>query len=99
MTQECDPAIDRNEELPEGFHYWPPLRAALIAVIIFAVYLSGLWMNFTEGDRRTLALEIPSAGADYLQMDVNVAHADLLRSEITARITFRLAGKLAQDSN
>ena len=98
MTQECDPTTGGNHALPEGFHYRPLLRAALIAVAI-AVYLFGLWMNFTEAGRRTLALEIPAAGPDYLQMDVSVAHVDLLRSEITTRITFRLAGKLAQDSN
>lgn len=99
MTQECDQATDGKNELPEGFHYWPLLRATLIVVTISAVYLFGLWMNFTEEGRRTLALEIPPAGADYLQMDVNVTHVDLLRSEMTTRITFHLAGKLAQDSN
>jgi len=74
----------------------PRLHAVLIAVVS-AVYLASLWFNFTEAERRSVSLEIPPISADYLQMDVDVVYVDLLRSEITTRISFRLAGRLAQD--
>ena len=73
--------------------YWPRLRTILIAAVLPAVYLTSLWLNFTEADRRSVTLEIPPAGADYLQMDVSVVHVDLLRSEMTTRISFQLAGQ------
>jgi hypothetical protein len=78
-------------------HHRPRLRTILITAALSAVYLASLWLNFTEAERRSVTLEIPPAGADYLQMDVNVVHVDLLRSEMTTRISFRLAGRLAQD--
>ena len=80
----------------KGGHRLPRLHAVLIAVVS-AVYLASLWFNFTEAERRSVSLEIPPAGTDYLQVDVDVVYVDLLRSEITTRISFRLAGQLAQD--
>ena len=74
----------------------PRLHAVLIAAVS-AAYLASLWFNFTEAERRSVSLEIPPVSADYLQMDVDVVYVDLLRSEITTRISFRLAGRLAQD--
>lgn len=73
------------------------LRGILIAVVISAAYLFSLWLNFNEAGRRTATLEIPPAGADYLDVRVNVVNVDLLRSEMTARISFQVAGWLAED--
>jgi len=96
--QESEPAIGRRRGRPESSRFWPSLRATLIAAAFATAYLSSLWNNFTESKQRTVTLQIPPASADYLQMDANVVRVDLLRSEITTRITFRLAGSLAQDS-
>jgi hypothetical protein len=82
----------------DGTRHWKPLRAALIAAVILAVYLLSLYLNFTEADRRAISLEVPPAGADYMIMDVSVVHVDLLRAEMTTRISFHLAGRLAQDA-
>jgi hypothetical protein len=54
-------------------------------------------MTFTDTDRRALSFNIPPAGADYLRLDVSVVHVDLLRAEMTTRISVHLAGRLAQD--
>ena len=87
-----------RRELPivKGYHL-PRLRALLIAAVLCTAYLVGLWFSFTEAGRRSVTLEIPPQGADYVHIDVNVAYVDLLRSEMTARIAFHLAGQLAED--
>ena len=98
MQYSDGPATDRSHASREEFRFWPLLRATLIAMAFAACYLVSLWNNFTESKQRTVTLDIPPASADYLQVDANVVRVDLLRSEMTTRITFRLAGKLAQDS-
>lgn len=90
--------MDRRHEQPkEGGTNWSRLRGTLIAVAIIAVYLFSVWFSLTEAERRSVTLEIPPAGTDYLYLDVNVVNVDLLRAEITTRITFQVLGKLAQD--
>ena len=75
----------------------PSLRTILSAVALFVLYLVYLWYVISEVDRRSISLEIPPEGADYLIMDVNVVRVDLLSSAITTRVSFHLAGQLAQD--
>jgi len=75
----------------------PRLRTILTAIAIFTVYLLSLWLATTEASRRSVILEVPPQGADYVILDVSVVHVDLLRAEITTRIYFHLAGQLAQD--
>jgi hypothetical protein len=91
-------AIDRHREPPvEGSDHRPRLRGLLIAVVILAAYLFSLWLNFNEAGRRSTTLEIPPAGADYLYVHVDVVNVDLLRSEMTTRISFQVVGRLAED--
>lgn len=91
-------ATDRRRERPiVGADHRSRLRGTLIAVIISAAYLFSLWLNLNEAARRSATLEIPPAGADYLHVDVNVVNVDLLRSEMTTRISFQVAGHLAED--
>jgi hypothetical protein len=75
----------------------PRLHTILTAMVLLALYLSSLWFAGTEAERRSMILEIPSEGSDYLLMEVNVVRVDLLNSAMTTRISFHLAGKLAQD--
>ena len=75
----------------------PRLRTILAAIVLFAVYLLSLWFAITEAGRRSVSLEIPPQSGDHMILDVNVVHVDLLRSEMTTRISFHLAGQLAQD--
>ena len=98
MTQTPDAATIANRApLKVGRDHWPLLRATIIAVVITVVYLTSLWISFTEADRRALTLEIPPVSGNYLHMDVNIVHVDLLRSEMTARVIFHLIGRLGQD--
>ena len=82
----------------ETRHYSPGLRAILIGIAIGAIYLFSLWLGFNEAERRSVTLEIPAEGADHIAVDVDVVLVDLARSEMTARISLHLAGKLAQDA-
>lgn len=82
----------------ETRHYSPGLRAILIGIAIGAIYLFSLRLGFNEAERRSVTLEIPAEGADHIAVDVDVVLVDLARSEMTARISLHLAGKLAQDA-
>ena len=98
MKEMCTPAIDkRRERRMDGGDRRPRLRGVLIIAVISTAYLLSLWFSFTESGRRSATLEIPPAGADYLYVDVNVVNVDLLRSEMTTRIAFHVAGQLAED--
>lgn len=87
----------RRESLAKNGNHWPRLRGMLIAVVISVIYLLSLVLSLTEAQRRSATLEIPPAGADYLYVNVDIVHVDLLRAEMTTRISFQLAGQLAQD--
>jgi hypothetical protein len=91
-------AVGRRREQPkEGGDYGSRLRGILIAVAFSAIYLFSVWFRLTEAERRSVTLEIPAAGTDYLCLDVNVVNVDLLPAVITTRITFQVVGQLAQD--
>jgi hypothetical protein len=90
-------AISDRRELPPRGPRHPRLRTILTAIALSALYLLSLWLAITEAGRRSVSLEIPPQGADYLILDVSVVHVDLLRSEMTTRISFHLAGQLVQD--
>ena len=61
------------------------------------MYVLFICFAATEASRRSVSLEIPPEGADHLLMDVDIARVNLVRSEMTARISFHLAGQLALD--
>lgn len=73
------------------------LYAARPLLVLLGIYFSVIWLNFTESARRSINLEIPSHGNDYLLMDVDVINVDLQRLEMTTRITFSVTGNLAED--
>ena len=92
------PAINRRREQPEESRdNGSRLRGILIAVVFSAIYLFSVWFSLTEAERRSVTLEIPAAGTDYLYLDVNVVNVDLLRAEITTRVSLQVVGQLAQD--
>jgi hypothetical protein len=98
MKEMRTPAIDRRRERPtEGADHRSRLRGILIVIVISTIYLFSLWVSLTEAGRRSAILEIPPAGNDYLYVDVNVVNVDLLRSEMTTRISFQVVGQLAED--
>ncbi|MDT8069556.1 MAG: DUF4436 family protein [Terriglobia bacterium] len=68
-----------------------------LLLVLLGIYFSVIWLNFTESARRSINLEIPSHGNDYLLIDVDLINVDLQRREMTARITFSATGNLAED--
>src|SRR5277367_5390862 len=91
------PIATRHEPPIARSDRWSRRRGILIIVVIAAAYLFSLWSSFTEAGRRSSTLEIPPAGTDYLYVGINVVNVDLLRSEMTTRISFQVAGQLAED--
>jgi hypothetical protein len=73
------------------------LRTILSAVALIVLYLLYLWYAISEVRWRSISLEVPPEGADYLLMDVSITRVDPVRAEMTARISFHLAGQLALD--
>ena len=92
------PAIAERGELPPKSRNTPRLRTVLVAIALFVMYLFFLARAVTEAGRRSVSLEIPPKDADYLFVDISVVQVDLLRSEMTTRISFQLAGQMAQDA-
>jgi len=72
-------------------------HAVVVAIVLFTIYVLVIWHNFHESARRTVSLAIPSHTSDYMSMGVNVVNVDLSRLEMTTRISFSVAGALAQD--
>ncbi len=73
------------------------MRTILAAIALSALYLLNLSLAINEAGRRSVSLTSQPEGANHLIMDISVVHVDLLRSEMTARIFFHLAGQLAKD--
>jgi hypothetical protein len=67
------------------------------AAVLAGTYLFSIWLTFTDAERRGLSLEVPAASADHMTIDLDVVDVDESRLEMTARLSFRLMGKLAQD--
>lgn len=76
---------------------WRRLSTALSAVVLAAIYFASLAFSLTEADRRSVALETKPMGPDNIHVEIEVVGVDLMRSELTTRISFQLAGKLAED--
>lgn len=91
------PATAKRIEPSQQDAHSPRLRTILSAIVLSAFYLFTLWFTFTEAGRRSVTLEVPPASADHLAMDVSVVYVDLLRSEMTTRISFQLAGEIARE--
>ncbi len=72
-------------------------RVRVTLVVLFVIYSLVIWLNFHEASRRRVSVVIAPRGNDYVLMDVNVVNVDLPRLEMTARISFSLAGGLARD--
>ena len=75
----------------------PKRLHVFVAIVLLAIYFVVIWHNFHEARLRTVNLAIPSHSDEHMLMDVNVVSVDLSRLEMTARISFAVTGKLAQD--
>jgi hypothetical protein len=68
-----------------------------VAVLVIVIYWGGLLRNLNESKRRSLQLRELPVGGDHAGISLRVVAVDLATSEITARMNFRLDGKLAKD--
>ena len=73
------------------------VTVAIAAALLVAVYLTSIWMTFTDAERRAFSLEVPAASADRMNVDINVVTVNVPRLEMTTRLSVQLAGRLAQD--
>src|SRR5512135_183356 len=76
---------------------WRRVWTAVAAVVIVAIYLVSLAFSLTESERRSVTLETKANGPDNVHVEIEIVSVDLMQSELTARISFEPAGKLAED--
>jgi Flp pilus assembly secretin CpaC len=79
---------------------WNPgtrIRVLLI-VLVLTVYVGSLVYNYSERERRSLRLEEEVQDSDQVHLSVRIVEANPTASEITARLSFRLAGRIARDA-
>jgi hypothetical protein len=64
---------------------------------ILLVYIVSVAIGGTEVRRRSLQLSGESGSADHVSVSVNVTGVSQVAQELTAQLSFRVAGKLALD--
>ncbi|MBZ5537945.1 MAG: DUF4436 domain-containing protein [Acidobacteriia bacterium] len=69
----------------------------LIIPLVMVLYVGILFRNLNEGARRSLQLQKDVATADKVHILINIVKADLNNEEVTARLRFRVAGKIAEN--
>src|SRR5882672_6317514 len=75
-----------------------PKRLQLsLTILVVAFYLAVLSRNLNESERRSLLLSETHIAGDHVSISIRVAAVNLGSSELTARISFHLAGSLAKD--
>src|SRR5882672_11131019 len=68
-----------------------------IALLVIVFYASILLRNLNESERRALQLKENPIAGDYVGASLRIVAAKPSSSEMTARISFRLGGDVAQD--
>jgi hypothetical protein len=68
-----------------------------LVLLVVVVYVGVLLRNLQESQRRSLYLEERAMAADQVLVSVRVLAVDPNAAEMTARLSFRLAGAIAQD--
>lgn len=69
----------------------------LVIPLVIGLYVAILFRNLHEGQRRSLQLQNDVTTADRVHIFINIVKADINNEEITARLRFRVAGKIAED--
>ena len=70
----------------------------LFILLVLAMYVSSLVYNYSERERRSLKLQEEFQDSDQVHASVRIVEANPTASEITARLSFRLSGKIAKDA-
>ena len=69
----------------------------LIILLILAVYSAVVLRGLTESTRRSLLLRDETEAADRVYISIVTTNANPATHELTAQVSFRLAGKIAKD--
>jgi hypothetical protein len=70
----------------------------LFILLVLAMYVSSLVYNYSERERRSLKLQEEFQDSDQVHVSVRIVEANPTASEVTARLSFRLSGKIAKDA-
>jgi hypothetical protein len=69
----------------------------LIILLVLAIYAAVVLRGLTESTRRSLLLRDETAAADRVYISIVITNANPATHELTAQVSFRLAGKIAKD--
>jgi Domain of unknown function (DUF4436) len=67
-------------------------------LLVLAMYVGSLVYAYSERERRSLHLQEDVRDNDQVHLMVRIVEANPTASEITARLSFRLSGKIAKDA-
>ena len=70
----------------------------LLILIVLAMYVGSLIYGYGERERRSLRLQEEVQDSDQVHLSVRIVEANPTASEITARLSFHLSGKIAKDA-
>src|SRR5258708_36177547 len=79
--------------MASGVSRWP----IALVILVMSAYVTVVFRNLNESERRSLALTQSRVDADNVGISLRVVSVNPGSSELTARISFRLGDKLAQD--
>jgi hypothetical protein len=71
---------------------------ALFILLVLGVYAGSLVYNYSERERRSLRLQEQVQDRDQVNVSVQIVEANPTASEITARLSFHLSGRIAKDA-
>ena len=77
---------------------WNRMYRVLFILLVLAMYVSSLAYNYSERERRSLRLQEEVQDSDQVHVSVRIVEANPTASEVTARLGFRLSGKIAKDA-
>jgi Domain of unknown function (DUF4436) len=69
----------------------------LIILMVLALYAAVVLRGLSESTRRSLQLRDETEAADRVAISIVIVNANPATHELTAQVSFRLAGKIAED--
>ena len=67
-------------------------------LLVFLTYTGSLVLNLSERERRSLSLREEIQDSDQVHVSFRIIEANPTAAEVTARLSFRLSGKIAKDA-
>ena len=70
----------------------------LFIFLVLSMYVGSLAYSYSERERRSLKLQEEVQDSDQVGVSVRIVEANPTASEVTARLSFRLSGRIAKDA-